>query len=98
MGIVSALVFLPFVAALIIMLVPKPMSHAIKWIALAGTTLHLVLTAYTIWLSFTAVVVSPADPTFTTLSLTENFPWFPSLGINYHIGVDGISLSMLALK
>ncbi len=97
MGIVSALIFLPLLTALLIIFVPKSVTHCIKWIALGGTSLHLLLTTYTILRYFREVPSLPIDPDFTQLKLTESMPWFPSLGISYQVGLDGISLAMVAL-
>lgn len=96
MGIVSSLIFLPLITMMVILLVPSRRSELIRWIALVGTGTHLLLTAYTIWLYYQL----PSDDlngVITTLKLAEHIPWFPSFGISYSVGVDGISLSMLAL-
>lgn len=97
MGILSLLIFLPLLAALLILFVPKRQAPAIKWIALAATSLHLLLTAYTSWRYFEDPSPVASSKFISNLKLVEDFPWFPSLGIHYHVGIDGISLAMLIL-
>jgi len=97
MGIVSSLIFLPLLVALTILFVPKKFNSAIKWIALGGTGLHLVLTAFTTWLFFNDKTTSTVGQYFSNFKFIEKHPWFPSLGIQYSVGLDGISLAMLAL-
>jgi NADH-quinone oxidoreductase subunit M len=38
------------------------------------------------------------DTQVTTMQFVEKVPWIPSLDINYFLGVDGISITMLALS
>lgn len=96
MGLLSLLVFLPFITALLIVAAPK--QSQIRWIALFGTGLHLILTAVTTYKYLTIGLpgTSPQDM-LTKLYLVERFDWFSSLGIQYLLGVDGISMAMVIL-
>lgn len=100
MGIVSWLVALPFVTALLVMFTPARRAGWIRWIALAGTGAHLVLTAAVTWIFWRQAAPDLAGTSTATLSklyLVEQIPWFKSLGIQYLVGLDGISLSMIIL-
>ncbi|MCD4702763.1 MAG: NuoM family protein [Methanosarcinaceae archaeon] len=57
--------------------------------ALAGTLITLILTLY-MYFTF--------DSTTAALQFEELASWIPSLGISYHVGVDGISMPMILLN
>lgn len=100
MGLVSWIIGIPFLTALGILFTPQGKSHLIRWIALIGASLQLVLTAvityqYTIASSGDSAAMS--DALVTKLYLIEKIPWFESLGIQYFVGLDGISLFMVIL-
>jgi NADH-quinone oxidoreductase subunit M len=97
---VSWLVIVPFVTALLVMLTPTRKSGWIRWIALAGTGSHLLLTAVVTRVFWNQA--APDAPGMKTallshLYLVERIPWFSSLGIEYFVGLDGISMSMVIL-
>ncbi len=100
MGLVSWLIGIPFLTALGVLFTPQEKSHLYRWIALIGASLQLVLTAvityqYTIASSGDSAALS--DALVTKLYLIEKIPWFESLGIQYFVGLDGISLFMVIL-
>ena len=55
------------------------------------------LVAMSVWLTFYFISERAAGNTAEML-LTSSTPWFPSLNINYAVGVDGISVVMLLLS
>jgi NADH-quinone oxidoreductase subunit M len=77
------LIFLPLVGALAAAL----SGNAAKHVALASSTVSLALTLITIC-NFT----SDASTQFVV-----NQPWIQELGINFHIGIDGISIITVLL-
>lgn len=84
----SAIVFLPAVLALVLLLVPANASRRAflwPWIAVCAADLALVAV---LWLG------APAPHGF---AWTEQVSWIPSAGVSYHVGVDGLSLPLLAL-
>ena len=100
MGLVSWLIAIPFLTALAVVAVPARRWRMIRWIAAAGTGLHLVLTgvmAVTYWHLASPETASMKDALFSKLYLVERVPWFESLGIQYFVGVDGISVGMVML-
>ncbi len=100
MTIVSWLFILPFLTAIAVILTPGNAPKLVKKIALTGTSLHLLLTAFVTY-RFLQVAVLSGDAVkkslVTTLYLVERVPWFESLGIQYFVGLDGISLFMVIL-
>jgi NADH-quinone oxidoreductase subunit M len=99
MGIVSLLILLPMLTAMAVIAVPARQWRAIRWVAAIGSGVHLVLTAlmtYMYWAASTADPIAK-DAVTTKLYLVECIPWFKSLGIEYFVGVDGISVAMVIL-
>ncbi|MBI4925186.1 MAG: NADH-quinone oxidoreductase subunit M [Bdellovibrio sp.] len=97
---VSCLVFLPLLTAFLVIMTPRRFSHLIRWISVFGTGLHLVLTIMTSFL-FWAEAKGDGELLRTSLvfklHLVEKISWFDSLGIQYFVGIDGISLAMVVL-
>ncbi len=63
-----------------------------RWITLAALTVDLVLTLG-LWARTPGPVPVTGGPWIESLRL----PWIPSLGISFHLAVDGLSLLMLLL-
>src|SRR4051812_7152477 len=84
----SLILFTPLVGALLILLVPKQNESAIKWIAnltaLAGFAISVPL-----WFWY--------DPRGAQFQFTEHAQWIPSIGAEYFIGVDGLSVLLILL-
>src|SRR5687767_5932118 len=87
----SLLIILPFVTALIILLV-KGLKQ-VRIVALLGATLQLVL-CFTVWYLYQQ---ERGNGNTSAFLFETNFIWYAPLNINYHIGVDGISIAMLLL-
>jgi NADH-quinone oxidoreductase subunit M len=85
----TVIVFLPLVGACVSALVPKRMAGATKWVAAAVMALDLGLV---VWLVATFDRANAG-----TMQFVVNVPWVEQVGIRYHLGVDGISITMLAL-
>ena len=85
----SVLIWLPIIGALPIAFLPQVTAKQARSLSLAisGTVL-----LWTIWL-FTQFDLSAAGFQFQ-----EFHPWIPLLGLNYHLGLDGLSLLMAALN
>ena len=70
-----------------------------RWFALAPNLINLCLVAV-LWLVSTGAIVfqdwvvgAPPSPWFAHFSV----PWIPALGISFSLGIDGLSLALLAL-
>jgi len=86
----SLLILFPALTGLVILLSGKDQA---KRIALAGAFVQLGLTLFLL-MNFWA---DSALPAATQFIYEYNAAWFPALQINYHIGVDGISVAMILL-
>lgn len=85
----SVLIWLPIVGALPIALLPQSQAKQARSLALAVSGLALL---WAIWL-FTQFDL--ANPGF---QMQEFLPWIPLLGLNYDLGLDGLSLLMVGLN
>ena len=86
--ILSLITFLPLVGALVILFIPRNNVRGIKNLAFAVATVDFVI-------SLTLYFTFQADS--AQMQFVEHAPWIESLGISYHLGVDGISLFLVLL-
>lgn len=90
----SSVIFFPLLGAIVVLLLPGNRFGAIRWTALIFAAIELVLTVV-MGLLYGASTAS-AD-ILGTVQLRENLTWIPAIGINYSLGVDGISLLLVIL-
>ncbi|MDN5772066.1 MAG: NADH-quinone oxidoreductase subunit M, partial [Microlunatus sp.] len=83
----SVIIFLPLAASALLALVPRIAGPVARWLWLAVAAVEVVLVA----------VVWAGRPTGGGLGFEERVPWIPGVGVGYHVGVDGLSLPLLAL-
>lgn len=85
----TVLILLPLVAALPIPLFPDRGNKLVRWYALGVGILEFALIAYTCFFQY-----SFSEPGF---QLTESYAWVPQIGLNWSVGMDGISMPLIAL-
>lgn len=86
--ILSVIAYLPIVGLLAILISPRMRDDAVRWTALGVSLATLVL----------ALGLLLGDATTTAaLQFEENISWLPEVGINYHFGVDGLSILLVIL-
>ena len=96
MGILSWLVIVPFLTTVAVIATPNPKQ--IRWVALFGTGIQLILTAVVAMKFWALAGAETGEHSMAThLYMVEQFDWFKSLGIQYFLGIDGISMSMVML-
>jgi NADH-quinone oxidoreductase subunit M len=86
--VLSVIVFLPAAVAALLLLVPRTAPNRVftcVWIAVSAVDLALVVAA---WLGL--------DPG-GGFQFEERAAWMPSVGISYRVGIDGLSLPLVAL-
>lgn len=88
MPLLTLILFLPLAGALVVAGVPRQQVAAIRGCTLVVMLLTLALTVG-LYLGF--------DATVAGMQWQERVPWISSLGIAYHLGVDGISLLLVLL-
>ena len=89
MSSITALALLPVLGALLVALVPSENSLRIKQLTLGITT---AVAALAIFIA-TQFVSSNTDFQFT-----ETHEWIPAFGINYSVGIDGLSLVLILMS
>ncbi|MGY8998186.1 MAG: NADH-quinone oxidoreductase subunit M, partial [Alphaproteobacteria bacterium] len=88
----SLAIFLPLVGAGFVLVIrnddeAKAAANA-RWTAL-WTSLVVLVVAVAMWVMF--------DPTTAEFQFVEQAPWIPAYGIQYYLGIDGISLFLIVL-
>ncbi|NTU59448.1 MAG: NADH-quinone oxidoreductase subunit M [Deltaproteobacteria bacterium] len=86
--ILSILTFLPLVGALVLLCLPKQGVGGLRGWTLLVSVVNFVL-SIPLWFQF--------DSANGGMQFVEQAPWFPSAGIGYHLGIDGISLFLVLL-
>ena len=87
-SILTLLVFVPVVGAVGLLFVPRAQAERIKWIA-AGTAGLQLLLAIWLWVAF--------QPSSSAIQFEVQAAWIPSFNIEYHLGVDGLSMPLVFL-
>jgi NADH-quinone oxidoreductase subunit M len=86
MPLISILTALPVVGALVVFLAGEQVARRL---ALAFSFISLALTLF-LWRAF--------DAASGLVQFQEHHAWIPALGVEYHVGADGLSLLMLLLS
>lgn len=86
--ILSLILFVPTLAALVILLLPGNRTALLSLFAFLASLVPLGLTIV-LWVNF--------DSHVQGYQFVENALWYPAIGSSYHLGVDGLSLPMVLL-
>jgi len=87
-NLITLLVFTPAIGALLVALLPKASIGFMQRAAVAVSLVPLAICAL-MWSAF--------DPSNGDFQLVERFGWLPGIGASYFVGIDGISLLLIAL-
>ena len=87
-GLLTAVTFLPAAGGLVLAFVPRRRQTLLRGGALTVALATFVLSV-PLYLAFDG---ASADHQFV-----EHLPWIPTLGVGYHLGLDGISLLLVLL-
>jgi NADH-quinone oxidoreductase subunit M len=87
--ILSWITFIPLIGMVVILLLPKTSTSAIKSVSLAATFLPLVLA--------TQVYLGLFQKGTPAYQLVERFDWIVGIKAQYYVGVDGLSLPLVWL-
>ena len=87
-NLLTLLVFTPAVGALLVALVPKGSIGLMQRAAVAVSLVPLAI-GMMLWSAF--------DPSNGDFQFVERFGWLPGIGASYFLGIDGISLLLIAL-
>ena len=89
MNSLNTMMLLPILGSLLIAVIPTEQTLRIKQAALA-TTLLVAVTGVLTWFNF--------DSSNTAFQFVQSAEWIPSFGINYAVGVDGLSLVLILMS
>ncbi|HKF67673.1 MAG TPA: NADH-quinone oxidoreductase subunit M, partial [Vicinamibacterales bacterium] len=84
----SIILFTPLVGAFILLLVNKKNENAIRWIANIVAFVGFVI-SLPLWWRF--------QPSGADFQFVERATWIPSIGAEYFLGVDGLSVLLILL-
>ncbi len=84
----SLILFFPTLAALVMLFLPSEEAKLHRWFAFAASLIPFGLTLY-LWSAF--------DANKTGFQFQEQYMWYEAIHSTLHLGVDGISLSMVLL-
>ena len=85
-NILSALIWGPVIGALAIALLPQSQSK--KGAVIVASTILIL----------DVILLKQFDTNIGAFQLSENLPWLENLGLNYSLGVDGLSLPLVILN
>ena len=89
-GSLSLIVWLPIFFGVAVLLVGRDGRERIaRWMTLVGSILS-ALVVIPVWMRF--------DATQSEFQFVEFTPWIETFNINYHLGIDGISLVLILLN
>ncbi len=91
----SVVVFLPALIGVVILAVPGLGDRHLRliWVAISALELALILG---LWIGYVRRE-GPAGGVISGIAYETNVAWIPSVGSGYHVGLDGLSLPMIAL-
>jgi NADH-quinone oxidoreductase subunit M len=84
----SVLTFIPIAGGIVVTLLGSERAQIARIVGLTTSLLALILAAG-IWMTF--------DSTHAGMQLVERAAWMPALGVDYHLGIDGLGLLMILL-
>jgi len=88
MSILTYIIGLPLLAAIVLAFVPRSFAVVMRFVAVATTLVSAVL----------AVIVFARFQTNTPgYQFEQQIDWVQSLGISYHVGVDGINVGLVLM-
>ncbi len=83
----SITIFVPVLAAVILLAMPRDRPQLVRWTAF-GISLVPFALIVAAWVRF------QGGPGF---EMIESLAWIPSIGVSYQVGLDGLSLPLVAL-
>lgn len=85
------LILIPLITAVAVLLMRS--KSQIRWVALSGAAVQLVM-AFVLLLAYRNEV---AALNTAQMVFQQQYEWFPTWHISFHLGVDGISVAMILL-
>jgi len=87
----SALILCPLIAALLLCAVPRSFVVVVRVVAMLATFASMILAIVVFW-RYDSVVAGPNG-----FKSENQLEWVHSLGISYHVGVDGLNVALILM-
>jgi NADH-quinone oxidoreductase subunit M len=84
----SLILFFPAISAVIMLFLPSEEARLYRWFAFIASLVPFVLTII-LWVNF--------NPDQTGFQFQESYVWYAAIHSSLHLGVDGISMTMVLL-
>ncbi|MCL4530991.1 MAG: NADH-quinone oxidoreductase subunit M [Chloroflexi bacterium] len=84
----SLILFFPAVSAVVMLFLPKDEAKLLRWFALVASLIPFAL-SLALWFGF--------NPSAAGYQFEEKYIWYAAIGSSLHLGVDGLSLTMVLL-
>jgi NADH-quinone oxidoreductase subunit M len=84
----SLVLFIPVLSGVILLFLPNDKIKLLRWFTLVMSLLPFILSLI-LWLRF--------QPDNTGFQFQEQYTWYAAIGSSLHLGVDGLSLTMVLL-
>jgi len=88
LSLLSVLIWLPILGGVWVLIIGDKQASIVRPIALVVSILTFLLSL---------ILYFGFDTTTANMQFTEKLSWIPAFGINYHLGVDGISMPLIIL-
>ncbi|MFL7837640.1 MAG: NuoM family protein [Candidatus Promineifilaceae bacterium] len=92
----SLIALAPIAAAVLMLMLPKERGENARMIGV-GTMISTLVLALYVYISYYQNLPVPGTPWADTLAFVEEHAWVPSIGVNYIVGVDGLSATLVLL-
>jgi NADH-quinone oxidoreductase subunit M len=87
-SVLTYMIFIPLAGAVVVLLLPSKGYNLIRWVSAAATVPSLLMGCW-LYANF--------DTTQSGFQFVQKLPWIPAYNIQYFVGVDGLSISMILL-
>ncbi len=87
----SVVVFLPVVASVVLMALPRVSDGVARWTFVVVTGVDLALVVG-MWIAY-----APGPGVTDGFAYEQNYRWIPTVNAGYRVGADGFSLPLIAL-
>jgi NADH-quinone oxidoreductase subunit M len=101
-GILTWITFLPILAMVIVLLIPREQRQAMRWTSLAATLGQLILSLFVVGQFDKGLAGINAQDTMQFVEKAtwidiNSVAWFGRIHIEYFLGIDGLSVTMVLL-
>ncbi len=84
----SLILFIPALSAVVLLFLPSDRLNLLRWFALGASLIPFIFTLL-LWVRF--------QPGVLTFQFQEQYTWYAAINSSLHLGVDGLSLTMVLL-